>query len=529
MAIGTRFAGYTIEALAGRGGMGIVYRARQVRPSRLVALKVISPQLASESGFRERFEHESEIAASIEHSNVIPVYEVGEESELLFIAMRYVEGTDLGMLIATEGRLPPLRAVQILGELTAALDAAHERGLVHRDVKPANVLIAREGGREHVYLTDFGLAKLAEGRGQTRTGIFLGTIDYAAPEQFEGRRVDARTDVYACGCVLYHMLTGNVPFPREGEPAIMFAHISAEAPSARALVPSLPPELDAVIARAMAKDPNARYPSAGDLGRDAAAAVGGQHATLRERSVATGAAAPAAGPADATMAAGPADAIVPGRPAEARVPASAHQPGKRFTTRTAAIAGAAILVLALAIFGASAAFSGGGSHRPKTAAAGKPSAPSAPATKSYSIPSKGVSFSYPASWVRLTGLSAPNVVADVGINNQAAATTTRCALLIQRGAAPSNSQEAQFAYVRARSADGAHSFKHYELRAIQSEQGANISGAGLVRVGDAQGAHLAFFFRGRDIYLFDCITPAAGLTQVDQQDFRPLLASLRVG
>ncbi len=527
MAGGTPFAGYTIEAVAGRGGMGVVYRARQVRPSRLVALKVISPELASESGFRERFEHESEIAASIEHSNVIPVYEVGEESELLFIAMRYVEGTDLGKLIATEGRLPPIRAVQILGELTAALDAAHERGLVHRDVKPANVLIAREGGREHVYLTDFGLAKLAEGRGQTRTGIFLGTIDYAAPEQFEGRRVDARTDVYACGCVLYHMLTGNVPFPSEGEPAVMFAHLSAEAPSARALVPSLPPELDAVIARAMAKDPDARYPSAGDLGRDAAAAVGGQHATLRERSVATGAAAPAAAQADATGAAGPADATVPARPADATVPASAHQPGKRLTTRTAAIAGAAIL--ALALLGAGVAFSGGGSQRPKTTATGKRSAPSAPATKSYAIPSKGVSFSYPASWIRLTGLSDPDVVADVGINNQSAATTTRCALLIQRGAAPRNSQEAQFAYVRASSAAGARSYKHYELRAIQSEQAVNISGVGLVRVGDGQGAHLGFFFRGRDIYLFDCVTPAAGLTQVDQQDFRPLLASLRVG
>jgi hypothetical protein len=211
------------------------------------------------------------------------------------------------------------------------------------------------------------------------------------------------------------------------------------------------------------------------------------------------------------------------------VPASAQRPGKRLTTRTAAIAGTAILALALAIVGAGAAFSGGGGHRPKTTAAGKPSAPSAPATTSYSIPSKGVSFSYPTSWVRLTELSASNVVADVGINNRAAATTTRCALLIQRGAAPSNSQEAQFAYVRARSADGARSYKHYELRAIQSEQGANISGVGLVRVGDAQGAHLAFFFRGRDIYLFDCITPAAGLTQVDQKDFRPLLASLRVG
>ena len=229
---GARFAGYVIEGVAGRGGMGVVYRAGQLRPSRIVALKVISPELADDSGFRERFTHESEIAASIEHSNVIPVYEVGEESHRLFIVMRYVEGTDLGRVIAAEGRVTPRRAVQILVQLTSALDAAHARGLVHRDVKPANVLIARESSADHVYLTDFGLAKFAVSGGPTRTGMFVGTLDYAAPEQFEGRRVDARTDVYAAGCVLYNMLTGGVPFPRESEAAIMWAHLSASPPSA---------------------------------------------------------------------------------------------------------------------------------------------------------------------------------------------------------------------------------------------------------------------------------------------------------
>ncbi len=510
---GAAFAGYVIEEVAGRGGMGVVYRAHQLRPSRVVALKVITPLLAQDPSFRERFAHESETAASIEHSNVLPVYEVGEDSELLFIAMRYIEGTDLGKLIAAEGRLPAPRAVDILSQLAAALDAAHARGLVHRDVKPANVLVAPESGRDHVYLTDFGLAKLVDKRGQTRTGMFLGTLDYAAPEQFEGRRVDARTDIYACGCLLFHMLTGRVPYTQESEAAIMMAHVSAPIPSARGLIANLAPELDTVIARAMAKDPDARYPSAGDLARDAAAAAGGLRATGTERTIARGAAAPA-GPADETVVAAHA----------------AH--GQRFSSRAAwGLLATVVVVIALGVLLVSGAFGGGNSKHSTSAAVGtqsvpRPTQPTAPATKTYVNNAAGVSFSYPASWQRLT---LAGTLVDLGTGGSSA-TETRCAVVIDRGVAPAdNTQEAEFAYVRARSATAARAVKHYEIRSIETQPAANITGVGLVRIAGAQGGHLGFFFRGRDVYTFDCITPATSLDSVDQQAFQPLLASVRIG
>jgi serine/threonine protein kinase len=292
LAPGATFAGYIIEGVAGRGGMGVVYRARELRPARTVAIKVISPALAADAGFRERFERESDVAATIEHSNVLPVFRVGEEAGLLFLAMRFVEGTDLAAIIADGGRLEPRRAVDIFVQVCSALDAAHARGLVHRDVKPANVLIAREGGREHVYLTDFGLAKHHDAvGGPTATGYFMGTLDYAAPEQFESGQLDARTDVYAAGCMLYHSLAGRVPFPAENPAARMFAHLTTDPPSVLDIDASLPGGLDAVIARAMAKDPDARYLSAGDLARAAKAAVEGHTLTRAEHSVATGAAA----------------------------------------------------------------------------------------------------------------------------------------------------------------------------------------------------------------------------------------------
>ena len=496
LAVGTQFAGYVIEGVAGQGGMGIVYRARQLRPSRIVALKVISPQLVSDSDFRERFAHESEIAASIEHSNVIPVYDVGEERNLLYIAMRYVEGTDLRAVLSAEGRLAPQRAVNILVELAAALDAAHAHGLVHRDVKPGNLLIAREGEREHVYLTDFGLAKLAASVGPTRTGTFVGTLDYAAPEQLKGQRVDARTDVYAAGCVLYQMLTGRVPFPHEHEAAIMWAQISAQPPSVRELVPSLPEELDAVIARAMAKNPDDRYPSAGDLARDAIAAAEGRRARLLERSVAIG----------------------PAAPAGAAPPTS---PVRRLALLVGgALVGVVIAVLAVSgVFGSTGRPGKPSAHRPRTT----PTVP-APTTKTYTNSKIGVSFVYPARWQPLSLQGSP---ADFGIGS--GAQETRCALVIERGAGPvSGSQEAQFAFVRARSAFAARTVKHYQLRAIQAEQGANIAGVGLIRVSNEQGGHLGFFFRGRDVYVFDCITPAVSLDEVERQEFGPLLASVRI-
>jgi len=290
---GSVFAGHRIEAVAGRGGMGVVYQAVHLDLGRTVALKVIAAELAGDSSFRERFRRESRIAASLDHPNVIPLFEAGEEDGALYISMRYVKGTDLGQLILSEGRLDSLRASRIIDQVADALDAAHEVGLVHRDVKPANVLIERRPRGDHAHLTDFGLTKLASSEsGMTGTGMFVGTIDYIAPEQLEGKRLDARSDVYALGCVLFHSLTGSVPYPRDTQVATMFAHASTPPPSARELVPTLPAEVDQVIERAMAKRPDDRYLSAGDLARAALSAAEGRSVTRAERSVAAGPAAP---------------------------------------------------------------------------------------------------------------------------------------------------------------------------------------------------------------------------------------------
>ncbi len=271
---GTEFAGYRIDGVVGQGGMGVVYRAAHIRLNRPVALKVIAPELAGEADFRARFERESQLAASIDHPNVLPVYEAGEADGRLFIAMRFVEGTDLGALIEREGRLDPARAVRIVAQVGAALDAAHRRGLVHRDVKPANVLITGDD-LEHAYLADFGVSKSGEtAGGLTKTGALVGTLAYVAPELLTGGRADARSDVYALGCLLFNAVTGNRPFERETEAAVLFAHLSEEPPVASASNPAAAP-LDDVIRGAMAKDPQDRPASAGELGRAAVAAVDG--------------------------------------------------------------------------------------------------------------------------------------------------------------------------------------------------------------------------------------------------------------
>jgi DNA-binding beta-propeller fold protein YncE len=271
---GTEFAGYRIEGVVGQGGMGVVYRATHIRLNRPVALKVIAPDLAGEADFRARFERESQLAASIDHPNVLPVYEAGEADGRLFIAMRFVEGTDLGALIEHEGRLDPARAARIVAQVGAALDAAHRRGLVHRDVKPANVLITGDD-LEHAYLADFGVSKSGEtGGGLTKTGALVGTLAYVAPELLTGGRADARSDVYALGCLLFNAVTGNRPFERETEAAVLFAHMSEEPPAASTSNPDAAP-LDDVIRAAMAKDPQDRPASAGALGQAAVAAVDG--------------------------------------------------------------------------------------------------------------------------------------------------------------------------------------------------------------------------------------------------------------
>ncbi len=273
-AIGATFAEHVIRGVAGRGGMGIVYRAMHVPLKREVALKVIAPGATADEEFRARFRAEFEAAASIQHPNVIPIYHAGEHEGLLFVTMRYVDGDDLARIVAAETRVEPVRATMLIGQVAAALDAAHARGLVHRDVKPANILIERSGDLEHALLTDFGLTKSLQSDAKvTKTGTVIGTFDYTAPEQLEAGAVDARTDVYALGCVLFQTLTGRVPFPRESLAATMFAHFEAAPPSVTALVPEAPEALDRVVATAMAKDPADRYQSAGDLARAALAAV----------------------------------------------------------------------------------------------------------------------------------------------------------------------------------------------------------------------------------------------------------------
>jgi hypothetical protein len=295
LAEGAVFAGHRIDGVAGRGGMGTVYRATHLALDHQVALKVIAGDLAGDSSFRERFKSESRIAVSLRHPNVVPIHHAGEEEGLLFVTMDLIEGPDLRKLLVASGPLEPDHALAILVQVASALDVAHSRGLVHRDIKPGNVLIEERGGSEHAYLTDFGLTKrmdqASEAGGLTSTGAFVGTLDYVAPEQIRGDRLDARTDVYALGGVLFEMLTGRPPFgDREEKVAKMYAHLQDE-PQPLGGNDPVSLALDAVIARAMAKDPDDRFPSAGDLARAAAAAAGGAPAEA-ERSVATGPAAP---------------------------------------------------------------------------------------------------------------------------------------------------------------------------------------------------------------------------------------------
>jgi tRNA A-37 threonylcarbamoyl transferase component Bud32 len=360
MGPGTDLGEFVIEAVAGRGGMGVVYRARQKTPARIVALKVISAELAEDRQFRTRFQSEAAIAAQIEHPNVIPVYAVGEANGTLFIAMRFVDGLDLRALLAKEPRLEPARAASIVDHVAQALDAAHAHGLVHRDVKPANILVATSGAREHVYLTDFGVSRRIAGTSAlTGTGAFIGTIDYVAPEQARGEHVDARSDVYSLGCVLFQALTGTVPFPVDNDLAKLYAHGSQPTPSVLERNPSLPPAFEAVLLRAMAKRPEDRYQSAGDLGRAAVAAGSGAAVAMSERTVAVGPAAPAGTPPPGAAPAGtpPPGAAPDGTstPPGGATPAPAPAPRRRRLLLAgaglAAVVAAIVIVVVLATGG----------------------------------------------------------------------------------------------------------------------------------------------------------------------------------
>jgi serine/threonine-protein kinase len=272
---GDAFGPYKIESVLGRGGMGTVYLATHARLGRKVALKVISSERAEDPDFRARFLRESELAASLDHPHVIPIYDADETDGVLYIAMRYVDGPSLQKLIRERGALSRADTIRIADQIGGALDAAHGADLIHRDLKPANILLA-DG---HAYLCDFGLAKRTSSQTMTEAGSFLGTVDYCSPEQIRGEPLDGRADVYSLGCVLYHCLSGEPPYARESEVAVLHAHLNDPPPR-------LAPELDGILARGMAKDRDGRYATAGALASDLRHAVTGDApATVRAPTV----------------------------------------------------------------------------------------------------------------------------------------------------------------------------------------------------------------------------------------------------
>ncbi len=270
---GMNVGGYRVESLIGRGGMGVVYLAEHVALGRRVALKVVAPELVRDEAFRDRFLREARLAASLEHPNIIPVYDAGDAGGVLYLAMRYVDGENLGDVIKREGALSVERTVDVLSKVAGALDEAHRNGLVHRDVKPDNVLLGASGS---VFLTDFGLVRRLDAKTRlTRTGYMMGTLSYMAPEIFKNQEIDGRTDVYSLACVLFECLTGSPPYDREEQPAVITAHLLDAPPSVTEFRPGIPPGIDAVVSRGMAKEKEDRFPTTGQLIEAAASALSG--------------------------------------------------------------------------------------------------------------------------------------------------------------------------------------------------------------------------------------------------------------
>ena len=268
--IGTEFAGHRVEQVIGRGGASVVYLAEHLRLGRRVALKVLAPHLADDEMFRERFIRESRIAAGLDHPNIVTIYDAGEVEDGLYISMRYVEGSDLGKILRAEGALEPPRTMLILSQVASGLDAAHAQGLVHRDVKPGNVLVESPGSvLERAYLSDFGISKrTTTGSGLTGTGQFVGTVDYVAPEQITGEPIDGRTDVYSLGCVLFQCLSGRVPFHADTDVATIYRQLNDPPPAIESLADT--DGVNRVIAKALSKSKEDRYHSCGALHRGGA-------------------------------------------------------------------------------------------------------------------------------------------------------------------------------------------------------------------------------------------------------------------
>ncbi|MDP9234771.1 MAG: family 43 glycosylhydrolase [Actinomycetota bacterium] len=273
--VGAQIAGYKLEALVGRGGMSVVYRAQHKHLDRKVALKLLAPELSQDERFRKRFVRESRLAASLEHPNIIPIYDAGEAQGLLYIAMRFVEGCTLGEFLERRGPLLSPVMLYVIDQIAEALDVAHSAGLVHRDVKPENVLVTEDHGElEHVYLSDFGLTKRPNIDGTTKSGELMGTVGYVAPEQIEGKPLDGRADIYSLGCVLYQCLTGCRPFDLDSDVAILWAHLNQPPPRVTDRRSELPRAMNEVVAKAMAKTPEQRYGTARALAMATRSALG---------------------------------------------------------------------------------------------------------------------------------------------------------------------------------------------------------------------------------------------------------------
>jgi tRNA A-37 threonylcarbamoyl transferase component Bud32 len=366
--IGDEFAGYRLVSLIGHGGMSIVYRAEHIGLERTVALKLLSPQVSEDEDFRERFQRESKVAAALEHPNIIPIYEAGEENGVLYIAMRYVEGADLKSRLKQGGPLEEHQVVVLISQVAAALDAAHDKGLVHRDVKPANILIAAGAGVEgsdHAYLSDFGVVKNTAAAGFTKTGLFVGTADYASPEQIEGKPLDARADIYSLGCVTYEALTATPTYEKDSEVAMMYAHLLEPPPKLTEKRPDLPPEVDEVIAKAVAKSKEDRYERPTEfalalkqaVGAGAASGVSAVAAQPGARETVL-AGASVVGRAQAEKQAEPPAQSPPAQPPPAQPPADGTGPGDG-NRRKLLIAGGILAVVLAAVLIPLLAFSGG--------------------------------------------------------------------------------------------------------------------------------------------------------------------------
>lgn len=365
LAVGEEVAGYRIESFIGRGGMAVVYRAQDLRLGRQVALKLLAPELSENERFRQRFMRESQLAAAIDHPNIIPIYDAGNTPDLLYIVMRYVDGMDLKALLEREHRLQPDRVLHLFMQVASALDAAHARGLVHRDVKPGNIIVASGRGGEdvdHVYLTDFGLTKKSLSLSDfTTVGHFVGTVDYVAPEQIASKPIDGRADIYGLGCVMYEALAGVLPFERDDDAATLWAHMLEPVAPLTSHRPDLPAGVDAVFARALAKAPEDRYPTCRALVAALRAELSGWQAAETSISHPAGipsAAAPESAaqvsiPAAPDVGAGGVEPQAPAEPADRGRGRSKQQSeqrperGARIAGRTLALLAALVLVVAV--------------------------------------------------------------------------------------------------------------------------------------------------------------------------------------